>query len=116
LDVDYSAALAVGYPERGIADFPGLLTEDRAQEPFLGRLLGLAFRRNLADQDVARLDFGPDADDALFIEVTQGVLAGVRNVAGDFLRAELGVSSLDLVLFNVDRGELVVPNDGLAQD
>ena len=50
--------------ERAVADVAGLLAEDGAEELLFGGELRLALRRDLADQDVARLHLGADADDA----------------------------------------------------
>ena len=107
-DVDDLAVLAVGHLQRRVADLTRLLTEDRAQEALLRRELGLALRRDLADEHVAGADLGADADDAALVEVLQDVLGEVRDVAGDLLGAELGVAGVDLVLLDVDRGEHVV--------
>ena len=52
-DLDDLAALAVRHAERGVLHLAGLLTEDRAKQALLGRQLGLALRRDLADEDVA---------------------------------------------------------------
>src|ERR671936_661086 len=62
LDVDDDAALAVRHLERGVADLARLLLEDRADQLLLGGQLGLALRRHLADEQVARADLGTDAD------------------------------------------------------
>ena len=72
------------------------------------------FGRDLADQDVAVLHLGADADDAALVEVGQHVLGDVRDVPGDLLRPELGVAGVDLVLLDVDRGQHVVLDDALA--
>src|SRR3546814_19962916 len=40
---------------------------------------------DLAGQNVARADLGTDIDDPGFVEVAQGLLADVRNVARDVL-------------------------------
>ena len=53
-----------GTLERAVAHVAGLLAEDRAEELLFGGELGLALRRDLADQDVARLHLGADAHDA----------------------------------------------------
>ena len=102
-DVDDLAALAVGQAQRAVLHLAGLLAEDRAQQALLGGQLGLALGRDLADQDVAGADLGADVDDALLVEVLEGLLADVRDVAGDLLGPELGVAGLDLVLLDVDR-------------
>ena len=53
-------------------------------------------------------DLGADADDARLVEIAQGVLADVGDVAGDLLRPELGVAGFDLELLDVDGGVVVV--------
>ena len=116
LDVDDLADLAVGHLEAGVADLAGLLTEDGAQQALLGGQLGLALRRDLADEDVTGADFGADADDAAVVEVGEDVVAQVRDVAGDLFRAELRVTGVDLVLLDVDRREHVVLHQALGQD
>ena len=74
------------------------------------------FGRDLADQDVAGADLGADVDDPLLVEVLEGLLADVRDVAGDLLGPELGVARLDLVLLDVDAGEQVVAHEAVADD
>src|SRR6202012_4622991 len=69
LDVDHDAALTVRNLERGVTDLTRLLLEDRADQLLLGGQLGLALGRDLADEQVARLNLGTDADDAAVVEV-----------------------------------------------
>ena len=76
----------------------------------------LDFGRDLADQDVARLDVGADADDAVLVEVAQGLLRDVGDVAGELLAAELRLADLDLELLDVDRGVDVLLHQPLADD
>src|SRR5439155_7838460 len=102
------AGLAVRNLQARVAHFTRLLTEDRAQQPLLGRQLRLALGSHLADQDVARADLGTDANDAALVEVLQDVLTEVRDIARDLLGAELRVARVDLVLLDVDRREHVV--------
>ena len=116
LDVDDLARLAVGHLERGVAHLAGLLAEDGPQQALLRGQLGLALGRDLAHQHVAGVDLGADADDAPLVEVLEDVLGQVGDVAGDLLRAELGVAGVDLVLVDVDRGEHVVAHEALGQD
>ena len=113
-DLDHLAALAVREPERGVLHLARLLAEDRPQEPLLRGQLGLALGRDLADQDVPGADLRADIDDPLLVEVLQGLLADVRDVARDLLGAELRVPGLDLVLLDVDAGEQVVAHEALA--
>ena len=105
-----------GHLQRGVADLARLLAEDRAEQPLLRGQLRLALGRDLADQDVAGLDLGSDPDDAALVQVREDLLGDVRDVPGDLLGAELGVAGVDLVLFDVDRGEHVVLHQALGQD
>ena len=115
-DLDDLAALAVRQAERAVLHLARLLAEDRPQEALLGGQLGLALRRDLADQDVAGADLGADVDDALLVEVLEGLLADVGDVAGDLFGPELRVARLDLVLLDVDAGEQVVLDEAVADD
>ena len=91
-DLDDLAALAVGQAQAGVLHLARLLTEDRAQQALLCGQLGLALGRDLADQDVARLDLSADVDDAVLVEILQGLLADVGDVARDLFGAELRVA------------------------
>src|SRR5882762_5374 len=108
LDVDDGALNARRAIERSIANIAGLLPEDGAQEFFFRRQRGFALGGDFANQDVAGTHGGANADDAAFIEVAEEHLADIGNIAGDFLWAELGVTRLDFVFFNVDGGVVVV--------
>ena len=111
LHVHDDAVDAGGDDEGGVLHVGGLLAEDGAKELFLGGELGLGLRGDLADEDVAGLDLGADADDAVVVEVLEGLLADIRDVAGDFLRPELGVAGGDLEFLDVDGGENVLLQD-----
>ena len=113
-DLDHRAADARRQAERGVANVRSLFAEDGAEELLLRSHRAFALRRDLADQDVARLDLGADVDDARLVEVAKRFLADVRDVAGDVLRPELGVAGHDLELLDVDRGEDVVLHDPLG--
>ena len=115
-DLDDLAALAVRQAQRAVLHLARLLAEDRAQQSLLRRQLGLALGRDLADEDVAGVDLGADVDDAVLVEVLEGLLADVRDVARDLLGPELGVARLDLVLLDVDAGEQVVAHEAVADD
>lgn len=65
LDIDDFTEFAVRYTERGITDFSFFVTEDRTQQAFFRRQLGLALRSDLADQDIAWADVSADHDDAV---------------------------------------------------
>ena len=59
----------MGDPQRGVANLFGLLAEDRAKQALLTGQLGFAFRRDLSDEDVPRLNLGADPDDAVLVQV-----------------------------------------------
>ena len=101
-DLDDRALHARRHPQRGVTHVRGFLAEDGAEQLLFRRHRALALRRDLADQDVAGADFRTDVDDAGFVEVLQRFFRDVRNVAGDFLRAELGVASHHLEFFNMN--------------
>src|SRR5207245_11150457 len=69
LDVDDDAALAVRHAQRRIAHLARLLAEAGTQQALLGAELRLALWRDLAHQDVARVDLGADVDDTALVEV-----------------------------------------------
>src|SRR5215471_6663432 len=94
--------------ERRVTNVARLLAEDRAQQLLFRCQLRLAFRRDLADEDVARLHVRADADDAAVVQVLQEPFRDIRNVAGDFLGTKLRVARLDLELLDVDRRVVVV--------
>src|SRR4029453_13718744 len=62
----------------------------------------------------ARLDFGTDVDDAGLVQAVQLLFGQVRDVAGDFFRAQLRVAGHDDQLFDVDRGVAVFGDDAFA--
>ena len=70
----------------------------------------------LPDQQVARAHLGADADDAAVVEIAERLLRAVGDVAGDLLVAQLRGAGVDLVLLDVDRGELVVLDETLGDD
>jgi len=113
-NVDNRAGHARGQTQRGVAHVAGLFAEDRAQQLFFRGHRRFTLGGDLADQDVARMHFGADVDDARFVEVAQSFLADVRDVAGDVFRPKLGVAGHDFEFLDVDRGEHVVLDDALA--
>ena len=52
----------------------------------------------------------------VLVEVAQHLLGDVGDVAGDLLGPELGVTGVDLVLLDVDRGEHVLLDQPLGED
>ena len=87
--------------QRGIANVSGLVAEDGLEQTLFGAQFGLALRSDLADQDVAGLDFGAGDDDTFGIQTGQGFSTHVRNVAGRFFSAQLGLRNYAVEAFDV---------------
>ena len=98
----------------GVADFPGLLAEDGAQQTLLRGQLGLALRRNLAHQNISRADLRADTDNTALIQVFQGIFAHARHIAGNLFRSQLGIAGFRLILLNVDGGIDIFLNQALG--
>ena len=105
LRVDHHAVQRRLRLERSVLHVAGLVAEDRR--------IALALRGDLADEDVARMDVGADADDTVGVEVLRGVLRNVRDVRGQLLDAALRVAHLHDVLVHVHRREDVLALDAL---
>ncbi len=116
LDIDDDAGFAVRDLQGGIADLAGLFAEDGAQQALLSRQLRLALRGDLADEVIAGGDLRADADDAVFVEILEGVLADVGDITGDLFRPQLRVAGLGLVLFNMNGGEDILAHQALVQE
>ncbi len=69
------------HAQRGVAHVGSLFAEDGAQKLFFRRHRAFALRRDLADQDVARLNFGTDIDDARFVEVASALLRATFGIS-----------------------------------
>src|SRR5699024_38270 len=110
---DDLAGLTVRNGHGRVANRAGLLTEDGAQLALRRAQLRLTLRGDLRDADVSVAAVRTDADDTALIKVSKDVLGDVRDVAGDPLRAPLGVAGVDLVLLDVDRGQHVLLNHAL---
>src|SRR5262249_32868754 len=102
--------------ERSVAHVTSFFAEDGAEQFFFRGERGLALGRDLADQNVARLDDCADADDAAFVEVAQERFANIGNVASNFFGTQLRVARLDFVLFDVDRSVIVVLHQLFADE
>src|ERR1035437_3857973 len=114
LAIDDGALDARRAVERCVLHIAGLFAENRAQQLLFGSQLGFALGRHLAHQNVARLDRGADPDDPALVQVAQETVRDIRNVAGDFLRSQLGVAGFDFEFFNVDRSVVIVLDQLLA--
>ena len=113
-DIHDLAALTVGQAQTGILHLAGFLTENRAQQLFLGAEFFLTFGCDLTYQNVKRPHLSPDTDDPFLIQIFQGFIAHVGYVTGDLLWTQPGVTSLYLMLLDVDRRELILAHQSFA--
>ncbi len=102
--------------ERVVLDVFPRPAEDRVEQLLLRSQLGLRLRRDLAHEDVAGPHVGPHADDAVLVEIPQGFLADVGDVAREFLPAELRLANLHVEFLDMDRRVGVVLDQLLADD
>ena len=116
LGVDDDALDAGRHFQAVVLDVLAGPAEDGVQQLFLGRQLALALGRNLADEDVARLHEGADADDAVVVEVGQGLGRDVRNVARELFLAQLRLADFDLEFLDVDRRVRILLDQLFADD
>ena len=101
--------------QRRVADIGRLFAKDGAQQFFFRCYRRFAFRRNLADQNVAGLDFGTDVNDACLIQITQSFFADVRDVAGNLFLTKFGIAGHHFKFFNMQRSEDVVAGNAFGQ-
>lgn len=102
--------------ERGVADFARLFAEDGAQQTLLSGQIGLALRRDLADQNITAAHLRADADDAAVVEILERIVTDARDVTGDLLGAELRVARVALELFNMNGGVNVLHDQTLIDE
>src|SRR5208283_4993378 len=116
LDVHDGAFDAGRAIEGSVANIAGLFAEDSAKKLLFRREGGFSLGRDFANEDVARLDDGADADDAAFVEVAEERFADVGDVARDFFGPELGVAGFDFILLDVDGGVVIVLDELFADE
>ena len=116
LDIDHLAPLAVRHPQGGVLYLAGFLTEDSPQQFLLRRELGLALGGNLTHQYIVGPHLGPNAHDAFVVQLAQALLADIGYIAGNLFRTQLGIAGFHLVFLDVDRGELVLLYQAVADD
>ncbi len=115
LDVHYNAGLTVGHPQGGVAYLAGLFAKNSPQQALLGGKFSFPFRGDLPHQDVAGAHLGPYPDDPPDVQIPQGILPYIGDVAGDFLRAEFGIPRFRLILLNMNRGKDIFLDHLLAE-
>ena len=95
-------------PERSVSHFSGFFTENRPEKAFLRGQFSLSLRSDLTHQNIGSVYLRTDTDDTFFIQISQRVLAYVRNISRDLFRSQLRISGLGFVLFDMNRRQGVV--------
>ena len=114
--VDHLAVLAVFQIQRRVAHISGLLAENSAQQPFFRREFGLAFGRDLADQDIAGMNFGANTDNAFRIQILELFLADIRDVACYHFGPKLGFAHVGRIMLNLDGSVAIVAHQPLRDN
>ena len=91
--------------QRSVFHIAGLVAEDRTQQFLFRRRIALPFRRDLTDQDIARLHIGADADDTVLVEIFRSVFADVRNVGSKLLDTAFGIAHFHNIFVDMHRSE-----------
>ena len=76
-DVHHNTALAARDDQAGILDVRGLFTENRTEQTLFRSEFRFGFRGDLADENVARFDFGAETDNSVGAEVAENLIAEV---------------------------------------
>ena len=101
-DIDNLTRFTMRNAQGRIPYFPFLITENSPQESFFRRQFCFAFRRNFTDENIAREYVSTDHDDTFFIEVFRAVFADIRDFACNFFRAELRITGIAFIFFDMD--------------
>ena len=116
LNADNFTSLAMRNAQRAITNFTSLFTKDCTKQPFFSSQLSLTFRSYLTNQNVTRANFSADADNTALVQILQRILGYVRQLTGNFFFTKLSVTSVAVILLNVDRGEYISLNQVLIQE
>ena len=87
-----------------IANLTGLLTKDGTKEALLGRQLSFSLWSYLTYQNIAGSNLCTNADNTVFVQILQIFLGNIWNITGNFLRSQLGITSLAVIFLNMNGG------------
>ena len=104
----------MGNLQGSVADLPGLLAENGAQQPLLRGQLRLALGGHLTHQDIPRMHLCADANDSSVVQVLQGIIAHAGHIPGNLLGSQLGIPGFRFVLLYMDGGIYIILNQSLA--
>ena len=108
LDVDHFPEFSMRHTERCITDFSFLIAENVTEKTFFRSQFCFPFRRYFADKDITGTYIGADTDNTVFIKIFQSVVADGCQLSCDLFFAQLRITGITLVFFNMDRGVQVI--------
>ena len=111
LYIDDNSGFTVRNTYGRITDFADLLIEDGTIQAFFSRKLRFSLRSDFSYKNISGSDFGSYANDPVFVDITKGVIADIRNLTGDFFGTELRIAGFALVLFNMNRSVYIIPDE-----
>ena len=95
------STLSAGNTQGVVANVTGFLTKDGSEKLLFRRLVGLTFGSDFADQNVAALYEGSDADDSHLIKVAKAFFSNIGKFPGDLFGTKLGLTGFNLVLLDM---------------
>ena len=113
--IHYNTIFTMRHFQGCIPHFTSLFSKDRPQQPLLRCQLCLPFGGHFPHKDIAGPDFRTDTDDSPLVQVFQGLISHARHITGDFLCAQLRISGLRLIFFNVHGSIDIIPYQFFTQ-
>ena len=114
LHVNHRTLRTLVHAQRSVFHIAGFFTEDGTQQFFFGRERSFTLGCHFTDQRIAGHDFRTHVDDAGIVQTVELLFGQIGNIAGNFLRAQLGITRHDHEFFDVDRGVAVFCHHTLA--
>ena len=102
--------VTVGQLKRIILNIFAGPAEYRMKQFFFRRKLGLAFRHNLAHQNIARLNPRAFLNHAVLVKITQRLFAYVWYVVGEFFLTQRRLAYLGVKFIDMNTCEAVIPD------
>ena len=92
-----------------------LISKNRTKQLLFRRRIGLAFRSNLANQNISRLNASSNAYDTIFIQVFGRIFTDVGDVRSKLFHASLGLADFQREFFHMHRSQDVFTNNTFVQ-
>ena len=104
-NIHNAAVCTVWHSKRGIANILCAVTKDCSNKALFWSWSRLTFRSNLTYQNIARANFGTNADNTVFVQIGKCFFGLVRNFASNFLGMFCrNVTRVNFVTRDINRG------------